>query len=120
MGGPDAVSDAVLTALKGYTTGSVTRVSGSDRFGTSAAAAAAFPAGTASAFVASGVDFPDALSASAAAGTSGAPLLLTLSGAVPTVVGQQLTRIGPSHISLVGGSDVVSDGVQASLAAYVK
>ena len=120
VGGADAVSDAVLTALRSYTTGSVTRVSGSDRFETSAAAAAAFPAGTASAFVASGVDFPDALSASPAAGTSGAPLLLTLSGAVPTSVGQQLTRIGPSHIPLVGGSDVVSDGVQASLAAYVK
>ncbi|MFP3381297.1 cell wall-binding repeat-containing protein, partial [Bacillus sp. SIMBA_069] len=71
-------------------------------------------------FVASGVDFPDALSASAAAGKSGAPLLLTLGGAVPATVGGQLSRIGPSHISVVGGSSVISDGVQSSLGAYVK
>ncbi|MFP3464750.1 cell wall-binding repeat-containing protein [Leifsonia sp. SIMBA_070] len=120
VGGSAAVSDAVLNGLTAYTTGSVTRVSGSDRFATSAAVAASFPAGTASAFVASGVDFPDALSASAAAGKSGAPLLLTLGGAVPATVGGQLSRIGPSHISVVGGSSVISDGVQSSLGAYVK
>ncbi|MGN7800608.1 cell wall-binding repeat-containing protein [Leifsonia sp. 22587] len=120
VGGPAAVSDAVLNGLKAYTTGSVTRVSGSDRFATAAAAAGAFPAGTASAFVASGVDFPDALSASAAAGTSGAPLLLTLGGAVPDGVAAQLSRLGPTHIALVGGDSVVSDGVQAALGAYVK
>jgi len=120
VGGPAAVSDAVLTALKAYTTGSVTRVSGSDRFETSAAAAAAFAAGTSSAFVSSGVDFPDALSASAAAGKSGAPLLLTLAGSVPPSVGAQLNRIGPGHIALVGGENVIGDGVQTALAAYVK
>lgn len=120
VGGTAAVSDAVLTALRKDTTGSVTRISGSDRFQTSAAVAAAFPAGTASAFVASGADFPDALSGSAAAGTGGAPLLLTLGGAVPSGVAAQLKRIGPSHIAVVGGSAVISDGVQASLAAYVK
>ena len=68
----------------------------------------------------SGVDFPDALSASAAAGKGGAPLLLTLAGAVPPSVGSQLNRIGPGHISLVGGESVIGDGVQAALAAYVK
>ncbi len=120
VGGPSAVSDAVFTALRSYTTGSVTRLSGSDRFATAAAAAGAFPAGTTQAFVASGVDFPDALSASAAAGQSGAPLLLTLGGTVPGPTGTQLSRLGPSHIALVGGTDVVSEGVRSELAAYVK
>ncbi|MEV8214804.1 cell wall-binding repeat-containing protein [Leifsonia sp. NPDC077715] len=120
VGGPNAVSDAVLTALRAYTAGSVTRLSGSDRFESAAAVAKAFPAGTANAFVASGLDFPDALSASAAAGQKGAPLLLTLPGAVPAPTGSQLTRLGPTHIALVGGTNVVSDAVKTALAAYVK
>jgi putative cell wall-binding protein len=120
VGGPDAVSDGVLQSLKTYTKGSVTRVSGSDRYGTSAAAAAAFPAGTASAFVATGADFPDALSASAAAGATHGPLLLTQPTALPSSIAAQLSRIGPSRIAVVGGDDVVGDAVQASLTAYVK
>jgi putative cell wall-binding protein len=119
VGGANAVSDAVVNALKGYTTGSVTRVSGTDRFSTSAAVAAVFPAGTASVFVASGTGFPDALSASAAAGATGAPLLLTMPDAVPDSVGAQLSRISPAHIAVVGGSDAVSNDVQAALATYV-
>jgi len=119
VGGASAVSDAVVHELGGYTTGSVTRLSGADRFATSAAVAAAFPAGTASAFVASGTGFADALSASAAAGAGGAPLLLTMPGAVPDPVGAQLSRIRPAHITVAGGTDAVSDEVQAALAAYV-
>ncbi|CAM5469621.1 cell wall-binding repeat-containing protein [Leifsonia shinshuensis] len=119
VGGTDAISDGVLTALKSYTSGSVTRIAGGDRFGTSAAVAAAFPTGGV-AYTASGLAFPDALSAAAAAGFGSAPLLLTTSGGVPSSVGDQLTRIGPTHIALVGGTDAVSDDVQTALATYVK
>lgn len=120
VGGPSSVSDGVLNALKAYTTGSVTRITGADRYATSAAAAAAFPSGTATAYVASGLEFPDALSASTAAGATGSPLLITLSGSIPSPIASQLTRLGPSHIALVGGPDSVNDSVQSALAAYVK
>ncbi|WP_285113564.1 cell wall-binding repeat-containing protein [Leifsonia sp. fls2-241-R2A-40a] len=120
VGGAQAVSAGVLTALKAYTTGSVSRISGSDRFETSAAAAAAYPAGTVKPYVASGLAFPDALSASAAAGTAKAPLLLTEPGAVPPSVAAQLNRLAASRITVVGGTDAVSDAVQAALASYVK
>lgn len=120
VGGPASVSDGVLDALRGYTTGSVTRITGADRFAVSASVAASFPGGTAAAFVASGLEFPDALSASTAAGATGAPLLITLKDSVPSDVAAQLTRLGPSHIALVGGEDSVSDTVESSLATYVK
>lgn len=120
IGGPVVIADGVLTALHADTTGSVTRLAGSDRYATSATVAAAFPAGSAQAFVAAGNAFPDALSASTAAGSTGSPLLLTAPGAVPDPVATQLSRIGPSHIALVGGTNAVGDAVQAALAAYVK
>ena len=41
LGGTGAVSDAVLQAIAGYTSGSVTRLAGQSRFGTAAAISAA-------------------------------------------------------------------------------
>ncbi|WP_431247035.1 cell wall-binding repeat-containing protein [Leifsonia xyli] len=120
VGGPAAVADGVLTALKAYTSGNVTRLTGSDRYESSAAIAAKFAAGSGAVFVASGAGFPDALSASAAAGKAGRPLLLTAPTSIPSSIATQLTRLGPGHIWLTGGPDSVSDAVQSALAGYVK
>lgn len=120
VGGASAVPEPVLTALRTDTTGGVTRLAGADRYATSAAIASRFAAGAAKVLVASGTAFPDALSGATAAGAGGVPLLLTAPATVPAPIGQQLGRLAPHHVTVVGGPAVVSDAVRSALAAYVR
>ncbi|HEX2140761.1 MAG TPA: cell wall-binding repeat-containing protein, partial [Candidatus Limnocylindria bacterium] len=76
LGGPAAVSDAVLASLDHLTTGPVTRLAGADRFATAAAVASLWPRSNA-AYVATGAEFPDGVSGGAAAARQDVPLLLT-------------------------------------------
>ncbi len=117
LGGERSVSASVQEALQSYTSGGVTRVSGADRYATAAALAADFPSG-APVYLATGVDFPDALSATAAAAAQHAAILLTAFNAIPTSTAQALTALRPSSITIVGGTSVVSAGVASQLTAY--
>ncbi|SES36183.1 Glycosyl hydrolase family 12 [Pedococcus cremeus] len=114
LGGTGAVSAGVANALAGYTTGSVSRLSGADRYATSVAISkAAFPSAT-RALLASGSVFPDALSGgSVAAGVPG-PLLLSRPTCVPAAVRTEITRLAASRVTLLGGTGVLS-GAVASL-----
>jgi putative cell wall-binding protein/peptidoglycan/xylan/chitin deacetylase (PgdA/CDA1 family) len=116
VGGPTSVSASVLTALDSYTAGSVTRVGGADRFVVSAGVSAAvFPGGSDIAYVATGRNWPDALSAGAAAVVQGAPVLLTDTNRLPSEIRAELQRLDPSRIMLVGGPSSVTDVVAAEL-----
>ena len=96
--------------------GAVARISGDDRFSTSARVSAeAFPTGARTVFIASGLNFPDALSAAALAGAAGGPLLLVQATSVPPVILAELRRLDPDRIVVAGGSGVVSDAVLATL-----
>ena len=87
------------------------RIAGADRYETSAMVSAErFPAST-NAVLATGEDFPDALSASALAGALDAPLLLTREAAVPDSVLAEMARLGVNNVWLVGGTAVISDTV---------
>jgi len=121
LGGPSVVSPAVAQALAAYTTGSVTRLSGSDRYGTAAAiSAATFPTpGVPVAYVATGANFPDALAGSVAAARAGGPLLLVSSTTVPAATAAELRRLAPGRIVVLGGPSVVSFSVSAALAAFL-
>jgi len=120
LGGAASVSDGVLNQLKGFTSGTVSRIGGADRYAASAAVSAATSTvGVPVAYVVSGENFPDALSAGAlAARTTGAPLLLTLPTAVPASIATELQRVKPGSIVVVGGPDSVSDGVLTALQKY--
>ncbi|MGA1836837.1 cell wall-binding repeat-containing protein [Herbiconiux sp. 11R-BC] len=97
----------------------VERIGGADRFAVSAAASAgAFPAHVPVAYVASGAVFPDALSAGAAAGAQGAPVLLIEKDSVPAVVGTELSRLQPGKIVMLGGLNTLSAQVQTALSDY--
>jgi len=97
-------------------TGVVSRVAGDDRFATSAKISTeAFPGGASTVYVASGLDFPDALSAAALAGAAGGPLLLVQSTGVPAVILAELRRLDPDRIVVAGGSSVISGAVLATL-----
>jgi YVTN family beta-propeller protein len=92
------------------------RLSGADRFATGVEISQrAFPSGTSTVFVASGRTFPDALAAGPAAGTLGAALLLTEPGSLPTVVRDEIARLNPDTIYLVGGTGAVSTAVENAL-----
>ncbi len=117
LGGASAVSDTVLAQLTTWTS-DVVRLGGADRFEVSAAVAAQYPVGLASVYVASGLNYPDALSGASLAATADAPVLLTQTTSIPDSIRQALERLKPAHITVLGGSGVVSDGVMNELAAY--
>ncbi|MFF1572049.1 cell wall-binding repeat-containing protein [Leifsonia sp. NPDC058292] len=119
FGGDGAVSESVLQSLRAYTAGTVTRLSGVDRYATSAAISATFAASPAAAYVVTGTEFPDALAAAAAAGVGRAPLLLVMPGSIPPAIAGELSRLKPRSLVVVGGTGAVSDPVEAALRAYV-
>ncbi len=98
-----------------------TRIAGADRFATSAAIAAEYPPlpPDGAVFIASGLDFPDALSAAPLAGSLGAPLLLTRPDSLPASVLAQLIRLAPTYIVVIGGTGVVSNSVYDELVTLV-
>lgn len=117
LGGEASVTHAVQTALAAFTTGQVTRISGADRFATAAALAETFPEGT-PVYVASGANYPDALSATAAAAAQHAAIVLTSPTVLPTAAIAALTQLQPTSITIVGGTAAVSAGVASQLGAY--
>lgn len=72
---------------------------------------------TATVFIATGENFPDALGAAAAAGPALAPVLLVQTGAIPSETLAELNRLAPETIYIVGGTAVVSQAVEDALVA---
>jgi len=95
------------------------RLWGDDRYETAVAVSQRFAAGQPAVFVASGADYPDALSATAAAARVGGPVLLTPQSTLPRVVALEIRRLKPSRIYVLGGSSVVSDAVLRTLKSLV-
>ncbi|MCY7326565.1 MAG: cell wall-binding repeat-containing protein [Microbacteriaceae bacterium] len=114
LGGPAAVSLEVSNALElNY---QVSRVTGTDRYGTAAQAALdAFPAGATVAALASGENFPDALATAPLAAFYDAPILLTGRSSIPPVTAAALADLGVADIIVLGGPDAVSIAVTNAL-----
>lgn len=118
-GGVAAVSDAVVAELVqlGF---EVERISGEDRYETSAEVAERlFPSATA-VVLATGSNFPDALAGAAMAGRSGAPVLLvgdTLPDAVRDYLEDRASQI--TEVYVLGGDLAVSDAVLAEVEAIL-
>ena len=95
-------------------------VAGDDRYRTAVEGSRlAFPAHGAceSVLIASGVNFPDALGASALAGALECPVLLTDPHAISASVVQEIDRLGATTAYIVGGASAVSRGVEDTLEA---
>lgn len=116
VGGTGSVSNAVVSELQGLGL-SVTRISGSNRYDTSALVARRIGGAAGFAFVASGEadSLSDALAAAAAAASLKAPLLLVRSGDVPSQVASALTQLGITRTYLAGGVLSVSEAVEQAL-----
>ncbi|WP_382308068.1 cell wall-binding repeat-containing protein [Herbiconiux sp. UC225_62] len=96
----------------------IERIGGPDRYAVSAGVSAKFPGEIDTVYVASGAVFPDALSASAAAGAQDAPVLLVTKDAIPASVDSELRRLQPHRIALMGGPNTVGASVETALGAY--
>ena len=113
------MSSGVGQALNAYTAGPVVRLSGADRFATAVAVSRTFFSRPPAVYLATGFNFPDALSTVPAAGRAGAPLLLIGPATVPTVVRSELTRLFPPRCYLIGGTSVIGNAVVTQLNALL-
>lgn len=94
-----------------------TRLAGGSRYDTAIAVSSRYSPGVPAVFVATGVNFPDALSGAAAAANLGGPLLLTKPNGLPPAVGEEIRRLAPKVIYLLGSAVAVHTVVEESLAA---
>lgn len=119
LGGTVSVSAGIAAQLDTYDTGGgVVRLSGADRYATAAAISQYHhPTGAPMAYVATGLNFPDALAAGAPAAIRGAPTIL-VKGFVPPSAAAELERLNPVRIIVLGGPRVVNQSVFNALFAY--
>jgi putative cell wall-binding protein len=114
MGGQVAVDEAVLEDIRdlGH---EVIRISGDDRFRTAAALMDVWPVGATQAWVATGLDYADALAAAPAAALRGSPVLLTRRESLPGVTGSALVRLGPGTVHVPGGYLAITKDVDTAI-----
>jgi putative cell wall-binding protein len=125
VGGPSAVSAGVISQLQGLGYSVPTAIAGADRYATSAAvataAAASAPVGTINglktAIIATGENFPDALSAGAAAYAKHLPILLTTTASLSPSVGPVVTALGIKNVLIMGGPSAVSAATETAIKA---
>ncbi len=96
---------------------STPRIGGTDRYDTAVQIAKAnfTTPGIPVVYIASGENFPDALSAVPIAAATGAPLLLVTSSSVPQGVLDELNALQPKRIIVVGGAQAISPADFAAL-----
>lgn len=101
-----------------------TRLSGSDRYATAIAVSSEFDPFDAVpgtyVYIASGENYPDALSAAPAAAKRGAPLLLTRPTTLPAAVAAEIARLDPENIIVAGGAGAVSPAVFTALQGLIE
>lgn len=117
VGGTASVSEAVVTALRSYTAGGVTRQAGADRYATAAAvSAAAFGRDSGlTVHIASGAGFADAVAGVPAAASVGAPVLLTARDGLPGATAAELRRLDPQRVRLLGGEAVIGPSLPGAI-----
>ncbi|WP_343318014.1 cell wall-binding repeat-containing protein [Arthrobacter sp. TMP15] len=118
LGSNGVINIPVEASLKTYSP-SVIRLSGLDRYETTAAVSRdTYAPGVKVAYIANGTTFPDALAGAAAAGTQNSPVLLTKANALPTATINELQRLKPQKIVVLGSNGVINIPVEASLKTY--
>lgn len=114
VGGSAVIPDDMVTHLDSCTTDGVQRIAGSDRYETAAAIAGEW-ASADTVFLATGLNYPDALGGGPVAALNDAPILLTRKSALPAATDAELRRLAPSRIVLLGGTAVISTSIENDL-----
>ena len=110
IGGEVAISDEVVDSLS-----QAERLYGENRFDTSAVIAKTYYPDATEAFAATGMDFPDALTGSAAASKLDSPVLLTHTDHTPQDILDYLSSSNIRSISVLGGQVAINDASFESL-----
>ncbi|HEY3318580.1 MAG TPA: cell wall-binding repeat-containing protein [Coriobacteriia bacterium] len=94
------------------------RVQGTDRYATAVQASrSGWAGGAGTVLLASGTNWPDALAASPLSHKLDAPLLLTSPSTLPTVTKDELARLHPASIVVLGAESAISATVTAEATA---
>ncbi|KRE21758.1 cell wall-binding repeat-containing protein [Agromyces sp. Soil535] len=121
VGGEPSVSLAVETQLQGYATGGVIRFKGVDRFHTSRLVADYFWGGAdnRTAYIATGLNFPDALSGAPAAANEFGPVILVngKASSLDAATATLLQELSIEKVVVAGGLPSVSAGIKSDLDA---
>ena len=114
IGGSAVIPDDMVTHLESCSPTGVTRIAGSDRYATAANISKTWTTAD-TVFLATGLNYPDALGGGPIAALNNAPILLTQWNAVPAATNAALSRLAPSRIVLLGGPAVISTTVENDL-----
>ncbi len=113
-----AITTATVTADGSIPALTVDRAQGDDRYATAAQVSRAhFPGPVQTVVVASGENWPDGLSASVLAKAGGGPLLITKQASLPVATRDEILRLAPTRVIVVGGTSAVSSAVFDTLKA---
>lgn len=110
------VDDSLSSTIADFGAG-VTRLAGISRYETAISVSKRYSPGVKAVFVATGLNFPDALSAAAAAAYLGGPLLLTPPTKLDAGVRDEIRRLAPETIYIAGDTGAVSSSVERALAS---
>lgn len=91
------------------------RIGGADRYLTAVELSKSTFSSAENVVIATGANFPDALSAAPLAAVLRGPILLTRADALPSAVEQEIMRLGARKAWIVGGTGVVSEAVRERL-----
>jgi putative cell wall-binding protein len=120
LGGTGAVSQAVFDELGAYGT-DVIRVSGDSRFSTAVEVGGLVtgqdPPDPLTVFIATGGNYPDALAGGAVAGAVPGPIFLVTQDSAPRVVLDEIGRLRPDRLIILGGTGAVSQQTEDQLRA---
>ncbi|HWQ43853.1 MAG TPA: cell wall-binding repeat-containing protein [Desulfosporosinus sp.] len=121
VGGTGVVSDAVQTSIKALTPATITRLAGTDRFDTVEKILSTFSLTPKTVYIASGMNFPDALAGSTLASVTGDPIVLvdpSIPGVPPSIMKYLQTLYSNGvvpNIVAFGGTGVIPDIVLDSV-----
>lgn len=114
IGGSGVVSDEVMAAAPG-----ANRISGNNRYATSVAVAEFFLPDTAQMYVATGLEFPDALSGAVLAAKNNSGILL-VGNTVSEGTARYLAENGVVRVTIFGGEGAVSSELADELRALLR
>lgn len=116
LGGTAAISDGVALQLGELGEAIIVRWGGTDRIGTTLEASDALHASGEAVdvvWIATAGNFPDAMASAPAVAASGGALLLTRGDCLPYLVRDEIARLAPQRIVVLGGTAAVSDEAAA-------
>ncbi|MGX5680791.1 cell wall-binding repeat-containing protein [Schumannella luteola] len=119
LGGTPSVSTTVQSQIAALLPdATITRIAGADRFETSRLVTqSGFSGGAAASYISNGLNFPDALSAGAAASSIPGPVVLVngTASTADTATKNLLTSLGIGNAYITGSTDSVSAGIMSSI-----